>query len=42
MRYCDPRYDVTFKKVFGQHAETIRKVTGLTETDLANESVRRL
>lgn len=21
MKYCDPRYDVTFKKVFGQHAE---------------------
>jgi predicted transposase/invertase (TIGR01784 family) len=23
MRYCDPRYDVTFKKVFGQHAELL-------------------
>jgi predicted transposase/invertase (TIGR01784 family) len=23
MKYCDPRYDVTFKKVFGQHAELL-------------------
>ena len=21
MKYCDPRYDVTFKKVFGNHPE---------------------
>ena len=21
MKYCDPRYDVTFKKVFAQHKE---------------------